>query len=216
MKLFRKTKHKVFCVGTGKTGTTSVEKALCDLGYKMGDQAKGEMLLNDYANRNFKNIINFCKKADAFQDVPFSFPFTFIALDLAFPKSKFILTIRDSDEQWYNSLIKFHSKVHSKTGKIPTEEDLKLATYRYKGFAWDVRQKVYGIKSGEDVYHKQTFLNFYNNHNRMVLDYFKFKDNLLVLNLSNKDSYNKFCDFLNKKPLYDQFPWENKTSLIND
>ncbi len=210
----KKQKQKIFCIGTGKTGTTSVEKALKDLGYKLGDIPTGELLLKEYANRNFNPIIKFCKSADAFQDAPFSFPFTYIPLDISYPNSKFILTIRDNDEQWYNSLIKYHSKIHSKNGNVPTEDDLKEASYRYKGFAWEVRQKVFGIKSGEDVYHKQTFLDFYNHHNRMVKNYFKFRDNLLVINLSNKNSYYEFCNFLNKEPLYDQFPWENKTSEI--
>jgi Sulfotransferase domain len=209
--MFRKNKGKIFCIGANKTGTTSVEKALIDLGYKLGDIPTGELLFEDYSKRNFKPIIKFCKTADAFQDAPFSFPFTFIPLDIAYPGSKFILTVRDSDEQWYDSLINFHSKIHSKNGNIPTEEDLKNSTYRHVGFAWEVRQKVFGIKSGEDVYHKQTFLEYYNNHNRMILDYFKFRDNLLVINLSEKESYFKFCKFLNKKPLYQVFPWENKT-----
>ena len=86
-------KHKVFCIGCGKTGTTSVEKALKDLGYKLGDQASGELLLEHYANRNFKAVINFCKTADAFQDAPFSFQHTFIALDQYFKNAKFVLTV---------------------------------------------------------------------------------------------------------------------------
>jgi Sulfotransferase domain len=212
--LILKKKEKIFCIGANKTGTTSVEKALKDLGFSLGNIPTAELFFEEYSRRNFNSIIKFCKTADAFQDAPFSFPYTFIPLDIAYPNSKFILTIRDSDEQWYNSLIKFHSKIHSKSGNVPTEEDLKNSTYRYKGFAWDVRQKVFGIKSGQDVYDKKTFLDYYNNHNKLVLDYFKFRDNLLVINLSNKDSYFNFCKFLNKKPLYAEFPWENKTSEI--
>lgn len=214
MIFIKKKKPKIFCIGLNKTGTTSVKKAFNDLGFKVGNQAKGELLLNDYSKRNFKPIIELCKTADAFQDAPFSYPFTFMVLDVFFPNSKFILTIRDSDQQWYNSMIKFHSKIHTQSGNIPTEKDLKNADYRYKGFAWEVRQKVFGIKSGEDVYHKPTFLNYYNNHNHLVKEYFKFKDNLLIINVSNKDSYLKFCNFLEQKPLYEEFPWENKTANL--
>ncbi len=209
-----KRKQKVFCIGCNKTGTTSVEKALKDLGYSLGDIPTGELLLDAYAERDFKTIIEFCKTADAFQDAPFSFHFTFMALDMAFPNSKFILTIRDSDEQWYNSMTKFHAKMHTTTGKIPTEEDLKNAVYRYKGFPWEVRQKIYGIKSGQDVYDKKTFIDYYNDHNKMVMEYFRYRDNLLVLNLTEDDAYQKFCKFLGKTPKYDTFPWENKTSDI--
>jgi len=81
----------VFCIGLVKTGTTSLERALKDLGYRLGDQRKGEALLPAYAVRNFRPIVEFCLTADAFQDAPFSYPFTYIALDQSFPNARFIL-----------------------------------------------------------------------------------------------------------------------------
>ena len=51
--------EKVFCIGFPKTGTTSLEKALKDLGYRLGDQHQGELLVAAYAARNFKAIIDF-------------------------------------------------------------------------------------------------------------------------------------------------------------
>lgn len=210
--MFKKERQKIFCIGMGKTGTTSVEKALKDFNYKMGNQAKGELLLGAYAKRDFNKIIKFCKSAEAFQDAPFSFKYTFMHLDLAFPNSKFILTVRDSDEQWYNSLVKFHSKLFGTNNNRPTYKNLKEANYRYKGFIWDVRNKVYDAQEEGEMYDFATLTAYYNSHIQMVKDYFKYKDNLLIINLSDKQSYNKLCDFLGKKALYNEFPWENKTS----
>jgi len=68
--------------------------------------------------------------AQAFQDIPFSLPYTFQALDMRFPGSKFILTIRNNPDQWYHSLISFHSKLFGR-GKVPDYDDLKKATYVY-------------------------------------------------------------------------------------
>ena len=68
--------EKIFCIGLSKTGSTSLERALKDLGYRLGDQHQGELLLPVYAARNFRPIVEFCLTADAFQDAPFSFPFT--------------------------------------------------------------------------------------------------------------------------------------------
>lgn len=210
--MFKKQNSKIFCIGSGKTGTTSVEKAFKDLGYKVGDQVKGELFIDDYINRNFQPILNFCKTAEAFQDAPFCFKHTFIALDQYFKDAKFILTIRDTEEQWYNSLVNFHTKVHAGGQNIPTVQDLKNAEYRYQGYAWDVRSKVFGFNEHENPYDKDKFISYYNSHNRSVLDYFRFKDNLLVINLSDESSYERFCKFLNRKPIYDRFPWENQTS----
>lgn len=212
--MFKKSKEKIFCIGSGKTGTTSVEKALFDLGYKMGNQSDGEMLLNDYINRNFKSIINFCKTADAFQDAPFCFQHTYIALDQYYHNSKFILTVRDSDEQWFQSLVKFHTKLFGQGERFPTWDDLNSATYRHKGYIAKVRKKVFGISEEQNPYDEIKLKNYYNTHNASVKDYFKNKSNLIVLNVSEEDSYLKFCEFIEKKPIYKEFPWENKTNTI--
>jgi len=204
-------KNKVFCIGHNKTGTTTIKTALKDLGYILGNQAKAELLLNDYKDRNLKKVIDYCKTAEAFQDVPFSLYYTYVALDQAFPNSKFILTVRDSPEQWYNSVIKFQSKKFGKNGNLPTKSDLLNAIYRYSGFVYKTKNIYYGV-SDEDLYNKDKLIDYYTTHNKLVEEYFRFRPNdLLKINVSDKESYNKLCKFLNKKPLYPTFPWENKT-----
>ena len=205
-------KEKIFCIGCGKTGTTSVEKALKDLGYKMGDQAKGELLLEDYINRNFESIISFCKTAEAFQDAPFCFQHTYLALDQYFKNAKFILTVRKNDVVWYNSLTSFHTNLYANKNHLPSWEDLDNATYRFKGYAARVREYVFGVNREENPYHEEKLKHYYNTHNSAVMDYFKNKDNLLVINVSQKGSYDKLCKFLGKTPMYKEFPWENRTS----
>ena len=98
--------YKIFCIGYGKTGTTSLEKALMELGYVMGNQTGAELLIDNWAHRDFKQIIDFCETADAFQDVPFCLDFTYQALDAAYSGSKFFLTMRDSSKQWFDSLVR--------------------------------------------------------------------------------------------------------------
>jgi len=214
MKLLRKSKPKIFCIGAGKTGTTSVEKVLRDFGYKLGNQKEGELLINEYANRNFNAIINFCKTAEAFQDAPFCFQHTFIALDQYFKDSKFILTIRDSDDMWYNSFVNSHIKKFGQNKNIPSWTDLENANYRYKGYVGEVRKKVFGISEDEAPYDEIKLKQYYNAHNIAIKDYFKNKSNLLTINVSDDDSYIRLCEFIGKKPLYDKFPWENKTSKL--
>ncbi len=92
--------------------------------------------MEDWARRDFRKIIKFCKTADAFQDAPFSYDFTFQAVDNAYPGSKFILTERSNSEEWYESLIRFHTKIVGKN-RLPTPNDLKNFPYRYKGYIWE-------------------------------------------------------------------------------
>lgn len=209
--LFRRSKPKVFCIGLNKTGTTTLEVVLKDIGYKMGDQPTAELLFEDWNLRNFAPIIKYCQTADAFQDMPFSLPYTFMALDRAFKGAKFILTIRDSAEQWYDSLVKFHSKLWSDGNAIPTIEELRNASYRYKGFAYEVNRGLFQTPES-DPYHKETLIGYYNTHNDMVLDYFKSRpEKLVVINVSKSSDYTKLCQFLDRPVLKSEFPWENKT-----
>jgi hypothetical protein len=73
--MFRKV--KIFGVGFNKTGTTSLACALESFGFRLGKQNKAELFLADYSLRQFHRIVKFCKKGDAFQDIPFSLNYTF-------------------------------------------------------------------------------------------------------------------------------------------
>ena len=203
---------KVFGIGNNKTGTTSLEFAMKGLNYKIGNQRKAE-ILHQYcwAKRNFEPIIKYCRSAEFFQDVPFSQPFTFIALDQAFPDSKFILTIRDNPEQWYDSMTKFHGKEWGKNGRIPTKEDLQKATYLYKGSPWDFNRFTYTTPE-DNPYQKDILIQAYIDHNSSVVEYFRHRpDDLLILNVGEKEAYRRLCEFLNKPVSQVEFPWKNKT-----
>src|SRR5215208_4202551 len=108
---------KVFCIGVGKTGTTSLEALFRQVGYQVGDQAKGEALLDAWHAGNFEPIIELAGTAEFFQDVPFWLDGTYEVLDRAFSGSKFIHLTRDSDA-WYESLTRFHTQVLGK-GRLP-------------------------------------------------------------------------------------------------
>ncbi|MEO6421592.1 MAG: sulfotransferase [Candidatus Nitrotoga sp.] len=201
---------KIFCIGRNKTGTTSLEIALKSLGFRMGNQAQGEMLLDDWARRDFRRIVTLCKTADAFQDVPFSMPWTFQALDLAFPGSRFILTVRDTPDDWYQSLIRFHTKIVGKC-RIPTADDLRDFNYRYKGFLWRSAQINYGVNE-HTLYNKELYTGHYMWHNQMVMNYFVFRpQDLLVLNLKDSESMLKLCNFLQVPYTGQSMPHENKS-----
>jgi hypothetical protein len=88
--------EKIFVIGRNKTGTTSLGHALYSMGFRIGHQPTAELLLEDWAKRNFRSIIDYCKTANAFQDVPFSLDYTYQALNHAFPGSKFILSVGSS------------------------------------------------------------------------------------------------------------------------
>lgn len=190
-----RSRPKVFGVGFTKTGTSSLELALRQAGFRTNDPQAAAHFVKSWARRDFQPIIDFCKTADGFQDVPFSLPFTYQALDCAYPSSKFILTIRTSADEWYESLTRFHTDLMGK-GRLPTALDLQTFPFLYEGYTWDVQSLVFGVEE-HSPYDRDLLIDFYNNHNRQVREYFKHQsDKLLVLNNAEASSRDKLCEFL--------------------
>lgn len=221
-KLYRKTKklnlafkykneQKIFCIGRNKTGTTSIKVLLESLDIPVGDQRKAELLGKDVLNGVYKKFLKYVKyEGVAFQDIPFSVPHTYKMLDKKFTNSKFILTVRDSPEVWYNSLTKFHAKLFG-NGQTPTKSDLIKANYVYPGWMWEINRLHYKTPE-DDVYNKDILIKQHIEYNNGVIEYFKDQpEKLLVINLKEPDAAKKICLFLNSEKIIEEIPWENKT-----
>ena len=202
--------EKIFCIGRNKTGTTSLKTAFSDLGFAVGNQREAELITSrDYFKGEFRELKKYCDTAQVFQDVPFSLPGTYKFIDKAFPESKFILTVRDS-ENWYTSITSFHAKLWGKNGNIPTAEDLKNADYVTKGGPYNFL-KIFGTDDS-DPYNKDKLVANFTKHNHDVISYFEDRPNdLLIIDVTKSGSYQQFVKFLGVSPLYEQFPWKNKT-----
>lgn len=204
-------RQKIFCIGRNKTGTTSLAAAMTELGFVAGNQRKAELLIEDWAKRDFSRIIQYCRTGQFFQDLPFSLSYTYVVLDHAYKGSKFILTVRDSSEQWYDSLTRFHTKLWGKEGRIPTKEDLENATFISKGRPWLMKTFIYNTPS-DDPYNKEMLIEHYNNYNAGVIEYFRFRPNdLLILNVAEPGAYRKLTEFLGIEAVDREFPWKNRS-----
>lgn len=189
-------RNKIFCIGRNKTGTTSIGAALSSLGFDLCSQDAAELLMEDWAVRDFRRIVKLCESADAFQDVPFSLDYTYQILDYQLPNSKFILTVRDNSEIWFRSLVNYHTKLVNK-GRLPTVEDLKECNYRTKGWLWRQQQLVYGANE-KTLYDMNLYTSHYLKYNRRVIEYFKYRPEcLLVINLNSPDSSKDLLKFIN-------------------
>lgn len=202
---------KVFGIGRNKTGTTSLTAAMRELGYLPGIENDGAKLLEEWGVRDFSKLIDYCKTGNFFQDIPFSLPFTYQAMDSAFPNSKFILTVRDNPQQWYGSLIKHMSRKAGKNGQLPTKEDL-LNSNPVRGNRWR-SNRIVAATPEDKLFDQELLIEYYNWHNKNVKEYFRHRpDDLLVLNVAEKGAYKKLCDFLGKETDQTEFPWKNKTT----
>ena len=208
-----KGRQKIFCIGKNKTGTTSLKQEFKNLSFIVGMQKHAETLLDDFKMGEHEKLLKYCLTAQVFQDFPFSFPDFYKTLDHAFPASKFILTERDSPEQWYNSYVKFYSKLSGcPSGVLATTEDLKKCNYIYRGWIWEFHQLAFPV-SEEDPFQRSILIDKYIEHSADIKDYFRQKsDRLLVLNLSEPNAYQEFIQFVGVDSPRSQFPWEKKNS----
>lgn len=184
---------KIFGIGLDKTGTTSLHSALKILGLKSVHYKCPEGNLKDLIKNNNDNnlkLLTSIEHYDAFSD--WSHPSThelFIKLDQQYPNSKFILTARDLDG-WLTSREKHVLRIR----------DLNQLRKQYPNDPW---------------YHilKDKWISEFNEHHAMVYDYFKSRQNdLLILELTNENKWEKLCGFLGYDVPPIPFPSKNKTS----
>jgi len=199
---------KIFCIGYNKTGTSSLDVFMKNHKFIGPNDDIFSHNLESYFSKNYNTfeymIKNRYDKCNWFQDVPFSLPNMYRFIDVSFPNSKFILTVRSSDEEWFNSLVRFHKKIFSNIYHSPSENN-----YIYKGWLYDYL--TIGLGSPKhDPYNKEYLIKSYNNHINDVKEYFKNTDKLFIMNLK-ENKIKELCDFLDIKTVSNKFPHINKS-----
>ena len=200
---------KIFCIGYNKTGTTSLYKAIEDLGFKGCDLREGENLLYSVKANKWDNLYKFCSTSQLFKDIPFSLPNVWKKLYEMYPNAKFILSERDSAEQWFNSIKNFHKKGFGLSDD-PTWKEVNSIDYVKQGFIAEYMKYTFG--KPHKPYDKQSLIESYELHNSEIKKFFKDKENFITVNVSNDDDYQRLCKFLNKSVSKDsKFPHHKKT-----
>ncbi len=180
-------KGKIIGVGFQKTGTSTLRDALRVLGYTVGDTRY--KLLIPILKKDFKTVLKEVNRYDAVEDNPY--PLIFRELDELLPGSKFILTIRE-EESWFKSVNR-----HIGDLRDPMHE-------------W-----IYGTGKGLPKEDKENTIRVYNNHNQSVIEYFQDRpDDLLILDFTKGDKWEKLCEFLGHDIPSLPFPHANNAKQI--
>jgi hypothetical protein len=199
---------KIFAVGFSKTGTTSLEKALELLGYKV---CRGHWknphtfyLLALYIHRDYDEIFRLVNYWDAFADAPWGGTDLYQELYRRFPESKFILTIRDA-ETWYESF-----------EKLITMFDLNLETAFDSYHANGMYGSAYFFKHVFQIEklagNREKIIAHYNEYNNRVIKFFSTKKtDFMIFDMPKGDGWEKLCGFLGVAVPDAQFPHANKS-----
>lgn len=219
---FNKRYNKIFCVGANKTGTTTLEFILKVLGLRLGDQLTQEArLTRQVLEGKYSDFYHFCSRFDAFQDLPFSIDEVYVAADVLFPGSKFILTERPA-EVWFNSMYNFHKKVfHINDMKTLTERDvLEKFMPHIPGLSHYLKGRFLTKFEGQTptvmwdkLYDKDTYIAHYEQRNQRIKKYFMNRpDDFLVLDITKEKDTSKIIKFfgLSEKFVF-EMPHLNKT-----
>lgn len=185
---------RIFGIGFQRTGTSSLHSAFEFLGYDSAHWKSADWAKSIWQDMNKWGRSVVLEQSNALCDNPI--PVLYKKLDVAYPGSKFILTLRD-DYEWLTS-----------TGKFWTYEG------NTERFTWDTdgfSHKMHGIAYGSAMFEPRMFLERYRQHNAEVIEYFKDRpDDLLVMRLDKGDGWNKLCPFLDQPMVTGEFPHKNK------
>ena len=126
---------------------------------------------------------------DAACDTPIALAYK--DLDKIFLNSKFILTTR-SLESWMNSCRNFK---HFRRELKGQGKQVRLSLYNYNGFS------------------ERRFRITYLRHHGNVLNYFEYRNDLLIMDITKGDGWEKLCKFLDKNIPDKPFPHKHKTKV---
>jgi len=209
----KKIYRKIFGIGLSRTGTVSLVLAFQLLGFKslhcpliMRNSSlliDAKLLINriciKFSKKAFKSrrvifrntfskhntlrlLPGLIDKYEAFADSPIARFYK--ELDERYPRSKFVLTVREM-EPWLDSCRRHFQR-------------------KFTGGKFDqLSYELYGI----NVFEKNLFVNAYERHIKEVKRYFEGRENdLLVLNICAGEGFEKLCPFLDLPELEQPFP----------
>ena len=194
---------KIIGAGLIKTGTTALAEALKILGHNVFDFDEhmlyhGKEWRDLYHDGIVPNFATMYKDVDAVTDLPTAFWFEEI-LEV-FPDAKVILTVRDSEEQWVQSLLK-----HLKLGEeiCPRCFDILPEVRKMRRFFTALHHATFG---SENLNSSFLYKKKYREHNQRVQAIVP-ANNLLVFNV--KEGWQPLCKFLDCAVPSQDFPRKN-------
>lgn len=173
--------HKIFGIGLPRTGTTSLNIALNELDINSIHFPFSLYKANDLS------ILN---QYTAFVDTPI--PMLYQKLDQLYPNSGFILTSRPL-EGWLKSM-----EWLLREGRYIWEWKSIYDTYNQDFF-------------GSSNFNLELYQSRYHSFHAEVFEYFKNRDNLLVLDLNLGYGYEEICKFLDVATLLAKYPRGNES-----
>ena len=180
--------QKVFGIGLSRTGTTSLTEAFRLLGYRAVHCPLSIVKFNGHGLQLSKSVV---ERYDAFTDSPVARMYR--ELDVAYPGSKFVLTMRPIDK-WLESVRR-----------------MRLSFVLLEALP-KVRQLAREICGTASFFDDLALRNAFEKHSRDVQEYFgeRLGHDCLVLDVGAADAWERLSGFLGRKAAPQPFPHYNR------
>lgn len=180
-------RRKVFCIGLGKTGTTTFGAIMKQNGYrhKTGPFGEGLKLARIKA---YDELFKISDQYDSLDDFPW--PYLYEQASARYPDARFVLTKRAESNAWFESL---------------NSHNLRLGPT-------DAQLLAYGCYIPQN--NKERLIKLYENHISAARNFFAGTDKYIEVCWSDKNDVAKLTDFLGLHDLK-EIPHKNATSGQN-
>jgi hypothetical protein len=186
-------KKKVFCIGLGRTGTTTFGKCMRSLGFRhLGWEGGDDGLRADLgllALVDYPAFIGYIDKFDSVDDYPV--PKLYKKLAKTYPDARFVLTTRLSADKWVDSIISEFNRKPFNGGEDLWYEGALNATQR-----------------------REILKNHYQAHLASVRAFFSGNANYLEVCWEAGHGWAELCGFLGEEEPDTSFPHANKSPVL--
>lgn len=212
---------KIICVGLNKTGTTSLAKGMSQMGLRQFPENIGhQFLTHSVIHGSYGDIIKSIENPeyDFYEDMPFSFPKVYKNIFKFFPNEKYILTIRNSSEEWVNSCINFYGnalenkKINNFDNKYPYKH-MYADVGNYHVYNWGYPMfKMWNLKNSGNI--ETDLKEVYEKHNEEFIDFMeKNNGDYIVINVSKNGELKKLSEWIGIETNKHNFEHINKTKI---
>jgi hypothetical protein len=171
---------RIFGLGLHKTATTSLHHALSMLGFSSAHWPSAHWAKNIWNEMHQLGRSPTVESTHCSVDLPI--PLLYKSLDVAYPSSKFILTIRN-EHDWITSVRNHWSDRNQFKGQWDSDP-----------FTHKIHRELYG----RTQFDADVFLARYRQHNQEVIEHFKNRPHdLYVMNMDEGGDWFGLCRFLN-------------------
>lgn len=190
---------KIFCIGSHKTGTTSIDKIFTLLNLNSAPWKECYDYIHHLESGELNNFMNIINKYNAFQDSPWCHANFYKIIYSKFPDSYYILTERDSDS-WIKSYENHH------TNNLLNNFDTKTVQPECWSYLWGLQ---FPYSPEEFAKLKSELVQKYEKRNKEIKEFFKYKKNFISIDLTKEKDISKISTFLGLKNNF-KVPHENK------